>query len=150
MITHVAATGHGCAVNGITITNRHMVDPRDYDEFEPPHKIRFRYSFYDGVEGVGFSTRISNVSDVAIVELDKDPSSYGVLASGPPAIGEDIVWVEYDFRKRNNMYKPRLRKAEVVHVFMGIVILKDSVTNGASGGCAYNEAGEIIGIVTYQ
>ena len=141
-------SGHGCAVNGITITNRHMVDPRSAGDFSPPHKMSFRYEFPDGVRGVGYSDKISNISDVAIVVLDKNPTFYGVLAAGPPRIKEKIVWVEYDFRKRSNIYKARTRTAKVVTVRTGRVYLDRSVTPGASGGCSYNEAGEVIGLIT--
>ncbi len=147
-IIHYAGSGHGCAVNGITITNRHMVDPRSAGDFSPPNKVRFRYEFPDGVHGVGYSDKISNVSDLAIVVLDKKPTLYGVLAAGPPRIGEKIVWVEYDFRKRSNIYKARTRTAKVVMVRTGRVYLERGVTHGASGGCAYNEAGEVIGLIT--
>ena len=147
--TQRMGTGHGCAVNGLVLTNAHMVDPRDRDDFGQPHTVRFRYEFPSGQVGRGSSLFISSVADLAVVELDQvPPSGYAELAPKPKE-GDTIHWLEYDFRKRKNIFKDRWQEAKVTHIFTGDVLLDREVVRGASGGCAFNEEGQVIGIVTY-
>lgn len=146
---HYVGTGSGCAVNGMTITNRHMVDPRGSGNFSAPHKVRFRYEFLDGVtQGRGFSVRVSNYADLAVVKLDKEPPfGYGKLGAKPQP-GDEVFWVEYDWRKQEDIFAQRGRRATVLRTTMGMVILNDPVNLGASGGCAYNINGDIVGLMT--
>ncbi len=144
---HFRASGHGCAVNGVTITNRHMVDPRRPGDFSPPHKIRFRYEFPDGTVGIGYSKKLANAADIAIVVLDKEPASYAILGD-KPELGDHLTWVEYDFRKRANVFQPRVRRGKVVTIMSGHIYLDQDVVNGASGGCMYSEDGKVVGIIT--
>ncbi len=141
--------GHGCAVNSLTITAAHMIDPRIRGDFEAPKAMHFRYEFLSGLYGSGHSTSMSKVTDLAVVELDQDPPmGYAVLSPIPPEIGEKIRWVEFDFRKQKNVFKPRWRDAKVVNIRLGEILLDKEATAGASGGCAFNESGEVVGLVT--
>ncbi len=74
-IRSMGGGGHGCAVNGLVLTNRHMVDPRrNLDRFtEKLPKFFFRYEWPDKTAGVGHSLEVSEVADLAIVVLDQDP-----------------------------------------------------------------------------
>jgi S1-C subfamily serine protease len=153
-LIHYGATGHGCAVNGLTLTNRHMVDPRPAgEEHKPAYKTRFRYAFTNeptNTEGRGYSATISSVADLAIVKLDKEPPfGYARLAPTAPAIGASIFWIEYDFRTVENIYRVRGRKAKVVSNVAGILALDQQTNPGSSGGCAYNAAGEVVGLIAF-
>ncbi len=147
---HYAALGSGCAVNGMTLTNRHMVDPRAADDFDPLHKIRFRYEFLDGVtQGRGYTLRVSNHADLAEVKLDKDPPFGYARLGARPIPDMEVFWMEYDWRKQEAIYAQRPRKSTIIRTTMGIAILKDPPSNGASGGCAYNANGDVIGLMTF-
>ena len=143
------AYGHGCAVNGKLITNAHMVDPRDSYDYEAPSVVYFRYEFADGTSGIGKSAHISSVADLASITIDKNPP-YGYARLGPePKVGDRIFWVEYDFRKQKNVFKPRERDGKIIKIIAGHILLDEKVTRGASGGCAYNQAGGVVGLVTF-
>lgn len=141
--------GHGCAVAGETITNAHVVDPRDSKDFSSPHKIRFRYEFPNGDVGRGYSHKISAEADLATVILDNEPSD-GYASLGPkPQVGDKITWIEFDLRKRKNILKSRERKGKVVFVVAGHVLLDQDITQGASGGCAFDKNGHVVGLMTF-
>lgn len=146
-IVNYRGFGHGCAVNGKTITNRHMVEEDDTDV---PEYFRFRYAFPDGPEGRGKPGWVSLVADLAVVELSTPPATYGVLAPKEPAIGEVVMWVEFDFRTQDTVFQPRIRKGTITTIAAGHAILAEGITSGASGGCAYNAAGEVLGIMTFS
>jgi len=127
-----------------------MVDPRIPGDFGQPSKVRFRYQFIDGTVGRGYSDLISSVADLAVIKIDKPPPfGYAVLGE-KPEVGDKISWTEFDFRKRKNIYKPREREGEVTNILAGVVFLDEKVTLGASGGCAYNDKDEVVGLVTFR
>lgn len=141
--------GHGCAVNGLTITAAHMVDRREKHNFSAPPRMYFRYEFEGGQVGRGFSVQHSRNADLAIVSIDKDPP-YGYATLAPkPKIGDKVTWFEYDFRKNKNIMKKRSRKSKIIQIISGLVLLKDKASGGASGGCVFNENGHVIGLVTF-
>ena len=70
-------------------------------------------------------------------------------ATTAPAIGAKIYWIEYDFRKNRSAYRMRGRGSSIISNVAGYLILADPVTPGASGGCAYNEDGEVVGLITF-
>ena len=148
-VSKTTSFGHGCAVNGFTITNAHMVDPREVNDFSPPSKIRFRYQWQTGETGRGFSTLVSSQADLAVVALDSDPpNGYAPLAPRP-FVGDMIYWTEYDFSKRKHIMQERERKGKIMRIVAGYVYLEENITRGASGGCAWNERGEVIGLMTF-
>ena len=142
---------HGCAVNGKTMTARHVVDVRN-SILEPLPKARFRYDFFENANrsGVGEAAMVSPFSDLAVVKLDKEPP-FGYADLGPePKIGDRLRWVEYDFRRASKAYQPRGRSGKVVSVFAGLIVIEAEATKGASGGCAYNDANEVVGLISYK
>jgi S1-C subfamily serine protease len=148
LIPPLKGYGHGCAVEGITITNRHMVDFRK----DPTDELKatfFRYGFPNGRAGRGKAVSVSEVADLAVVLLDIPASQFGTLAKAAPEIGDVVRWVEYDFRKLDKVFHGRVREGKIVTNWAGHVVLDEDITRGASGGCAYNEAGEIVGLMTF-
>ena len=141
------SSGHGCAVNGVILTNRHMVELSS--EKGETKRAFFRYEFPGGQVGRGESVSVSNRIDLATLKLDKDPP-FGYARLGRKPVKDDLIkWVEYDFRKRKNAFKSRAREGKVVIAVAGEIIIDEPVTRGASGGCAYDERGEVVGLVTF-
>jgi len=150
-ISAFGGAAHGCAVNGMTLTNRHVVDKRN-SVLEPLALFKFRYDFFKNANrrGVGQSLLVSPFSDLATVKLDQAPP-FGFAKLGPePKVGDRIRWVEYDFRTDKNAYKPRGRSGKVISVFAGQIVLKTEAIEGASGGCAYNDENEVVGLMSYK
>jgi hypothetical protein len=136
---------HGCAVNGATVTNRHVVDPVGKIGSEPPVMF-FRYEVPGSHVGIGKGVAISPASDLAEVVLNRPPKDYAILAPAPK-IGDRLTWVEYDFRKTKDILKPRVRTARITHEVAGHLILDKAPTPGASGGCAYLDDRTVVGII---
>jgi hypothetical protein len=149
-IFHYRGFGHGCAVNGVTLTNRHIVDPRLPETFFIPiGPLSFRFGFANGPQGTGRSIMLSASADVAQVKLSSEPANYATLAVHGPAVGETIMWVEYDFRTQGEAFERRYRTTTINRIVAGHAILEDTPVGGASGGCAYNAAGEVLGLMTF-
>ena len=140
---------HGCAVNGKTMTARHVVDHRvAYGDLL--RVLKFRYDFFDGgVAGIGRSVTVRASTDLATVSLDKEPPFGYAKVGSKPERGDRIRWVEYDAREDKKAFRPRARSGEVVSTFAGTIILKLDATQGASGGCAYNDANEVVGLMAF-
>jgi hypothetical protein len=149
-IQKMGGGGHGCAVNGLIITNRHMVDPRrEWWEGDLP-KMFFRYEWPDETAGVGHSVTVSAIADLAIVKLDKEPpNGYAPLATERPQEGDLVYWWEYDLRKQGDAFQPRYKEGKITTITAGHAILAKDVVQGASGGCAFNEYGEAIGLMSF-
>jgi len=150
-ISAFGGAAHGCAVNGVTLTNRHVVDKRN-SILEPLALFKFRYDFFENANrsGVGQSLLVSPFSDLATVQLDQVPPFGYAKLGAEPKIGDRIRWVEFDFRKAENAYKPRGRSGKVIAIFAGQIVLKTEAIEGASGGCAYNDANEVVGLMSYK
>jgi len=136
--------GHGCAVDGLALTNNHVV----LDDVGEP--MGFRYSFTGGPSGHGFVDASATTADIAILELANPPGIYAVRAMEPPNVGDTITWVEYDWREPADAFKDRHRSAKVLRLVGGAIIMDEVPVSGASGGCAYNAAGEVVGLVTFS
>jgi len=135
---------HGCAVEGKAITNAHVI----LDKEGKP--LGFRYGFTDGPEGQGFVAASGTTADLAILDLATPPTRYAVRALDTPKIGDTLTWVEYDWREPGAAFADRHRSAKVLRLVAGAVILDEVPIDGASGGCAYNAAGEVVGLVTFS
>ncbi len=142
--------GHACNVNGYTLTSAHLVDPREAGTTDPLPSMSFRYEI-PGVRG-GRARSVAVVDngdiDVAVMQLSGPPPEYGELGPAPKE-GDRIRWVEYDWRKNEDYMAPRGREAKVSRIRAGTIILDAAVTPGGSGGCAYNDAGQIVGLITW-
>ncbi len=148
ILTNRWMSAHGCAVNGVTLTSAHVLDPREPGSEEVVPDIGFRYEFRGKHAGLAFTAGVSNTADLGRVQLHGSIPQYAIL--GPsPKIGDRIRWVEYDWRKRDKWFQPRGVEAKVTSIYAGIVILDREAAQGASGGCAYNDAGEAIGLMAY-
>ena len=147
IVTGDMSIGHGCAVNGLTITNHHMVDK--YNKDGDLETVFFRYEFPGGGTGWGKSVKVSKNADLAVVSLDAPPP-FGFAELGPkPEIGDKVYWVEYNFEDPDEAMRRVERRAEVSNVVAGYITADKEVVPGASGGCVYNEAGQVVGLVTF-
>ncbi len=145
------SSSHACAVDGVVITNAHVVDRRlPTNMGDPIVPATFRYQQVDGPEGIGELFAIIGSADIALVNLDQYPTYFAPRATEAPAEGDEVSWYEYDLRKNEDAYKRRRRTTRVVTDFAGTLVLKDKATTGASGGCLFNEVGEVVGLMTFQ
>jgi hypothetical protein len=142
---------HACYVEGALLTNAHVVDFRRSNEIgqKSPAQTCVRYSTPDGTEGRACSYWVSQSDDLALLVDHGLRGPSAVRAERAPEPGDDVWWVEYDFGRRDDAFKPRLRKSEVLRVVFGNLILKEEATSGASGGCVYDEKGAVVGLLSW-
>ena len=110
--------------------------------------MSFRYEFRGVHGGLAKSVAVVESSDIALIALGAPSPVYAEL--GPsPKVGDRIRWVEYDWRMRDRFMNPIGREAKVIGIWAGLLVLDGGVTEGASGGCAYNDAGQAVGLMTW-
>ncbi len=140
---------HGCSVNGYLLTSAHNVDPRAAeDQLTPLPPMFFRYEFRGLNGGIAAAVGVVQNADVGVLALTAPAPAVAMLGPSPD-IGDRIRWVEYDWRKQDKWMHPHGREAKVTSIWAGLVILDRGVTPGASGGCAFNDAGQAIGLMTF-
>lgn len=90
-----------------------------------------------------------NFVDLATLVLSIQPMYYFSVGE-KPSIGDEIFWVEHDFRTVKKAYHKRLRAATVVNTLAGHIITSEAPTRGASGSCVHNSNYEVIGIISFR
>jgi hypothetical protein len=133
--------GHACLTDEGDFTARHVV-VHDNKVFG------LRFSSADGsVSGWAAPTAISDFEDLTLLELSVTVPYRAPIAAGPPAVGDRVWWVEYDWSKRDRAFSRVIRSAKVSRIFAGFILFDELVHSGASGGCLVNDAGAVVGIV---
>ena len=140
------AVAHACPVAPhYAITAAHVIDPRWMDKEFP--LIPYRFSNDDGVEGIAKPAGVFKEADVGLLILGPSPVEFYRLAEHAPKLKDKIFWIEYNDKKVNDAFRTEVREAEVVRVVAGHIYTDDAPVPGASGGCAFNEANEVVGII---
>jgi hypothetical protein len=88
-------------------------------------------------------------SDLGWLELGKGAVKYPyTVASTRPNIKDKIYWIEYNFKRKKDAFRTERREAKVLRIIAGHIYVDEAPVSGASGGCAFNEAGEVVGIIS--
>lgn len=145
--TSTASSGTGFVIrsDGYILTNHHVINGAD----------EFTVTFSDGssypAEVVGYE---SDVSDIAVLKIDKTglrPVTFG--KSSEMTVGEDITVIgnplgELTFSLTRGVVSALDRKINTDGNPITMFQIDAAVNSGNSGGPVYNDAGQVIGIVT--
>jgi hypothetical protein len=71
-------------------------------------------------------------------------------AATVPVVGDEVYWVEYARNKKKDFFESDVKKGKVLLILSGHIVIDGKPEPGASGGCLFNSAGEVVGIVTWQ
>lgn len=133
--------GRGCPVSGFIMTARHVVQKPRFDGY---YDAWWSDSF--GNDGSAALHSTSNAVDAAAL-LPDGPMYPVQVTIGKPTVGEEVYWFDYDYK--DTRMTTRLRRAKLLRRVGGHLILSESATSGASGGCIFNRKGEAIGIMVW-
>jgi len=138
------AMGHACAVNGKILTAAHVAAPR-MNGVETPQW----YTWSDGVRGGWMKFKVASPArDLAMMESDMgDTPRYNELALSAIA-GEKVYWYQYNYANKRVLQVSK-REAIIERTIAGHIVMSNPPARGASGGCLFNEANEVVGIITW-
>ena len=131
--------GHGCPVDGVVFTARHVMWNKEEHRFEGATWSS------RGRDGVAFVVGVSSVQDIVVLSIEDGVVTY--LPRGWAAVGDLVFWFEYDFRTRANGLRARRMFAKVLRIVARQYVLDGIPTGGGSGGCLINERGEAVGLI---
>lgn len=139
--------GHACPVyDGYALTAAHVIDVRWEDRNFP--LIPYRFSNEKGDYGLAQPLTVFAHADIGWLKLLPGPVGSYEMSERTPKEDDKVFWVEYETGKKNEAFKAKRRDAKIINVVAGHLFLDQAPISGASGGCLFNEYGEVIGIVT--
>lgn len=130
------------------LTSAHVLDPRPFDKDVPLYP--YRYSTADEAEsGLLKPAGISVASDLGIVAPMRPFARHYTVAPGPPAPGDRVTFYGYDFRSGSKAFASRRYDARVRRIVAGNLVLDKAPDFGTSGSCVFNEAGEVLAVISW-
>lgn len=142
------AFAHACPIAAdLALTNGHVVDGISLIGERPIHPLMWESRGVLGVLGGEGLTERNPFRDLAFVRPSEGefPKFY-VVAKEPPAVGERVWFLGYDFRKRKAVLAPRVFDAEVVRVRVGHIAFYRAGVKGSSGSCVLNARDEVVAV----
>lgn len=140
-------SAHGCAVRpDLALTAAHVVDP---EPLRPEAPLQNQSWGQGDVLGVAQAQPPFSTRDLAVVRPIGIPFPHvSRQATAPPAPGDRVTWIEYRWTGRDAMAEKRV-EARVLRVVAGHLVVDHEPVPGASGGCGWNDEGEVVGIVVW-
>ena len=136
-----------CPVEGIVYTAAHVVQYESDDGKPGTWVAGHAFSTEEGNEGTVVPAYINAIRDIAVLYVKSGAVNYYKLGSTPKN-NDRVYWREYDFD--DIVLDKMLAESQVVHLLAGHIIMADAPRQGASGGCLFNEEGEVIGITVWS
>lgn len=140
---------HACAISPtLALTNVHVVDAHpDEREYTP---VPLMWGLPSGEVGVVVPALDNDrFRDLARVTPHRGTfPRYYSIAADPPAAGDRVWFIGYDFRNRRDALAERRFEAKVLRTVAGTLVLHPAGTHGSSGSCVLDAAGRVVG-VTY-
>ena len=136
---------HACPVDGVIYTAAHVVEEvlDSGAEYVIPG---YSFSTREGNRGIVIPASINTVRDLAILYLQRGAVNY--YKAGPAPVNDaKVYWREYSWGEE--VLSKSLVESTVAYTIAGHFVLTDEPEGGASGGCLFNEDGEVIGVVTW-
>lgn len=139
---------HACPVAGYLVTAHHVA----YRSIETQSGVlEFPQSYLaeDGRGRLGGTKPVAGneILDLALMTLPYDIEFY--KKGDLPARGSRVWWIEYNFREKIRAYNWLVREAKVINTRADHIVLSQPATPGASGTCVFNDANEVVGIISY-
>lgn len=143
--------GSACAVETQVLTAKHVINPfLGKSSSDSRYTSGLSWSTPGGLRGYLDPIWAQWYRDVAGLEL--------VLSNDIPMFwkradkvkrGETVRWVEYTWEPGPNLLMPLEREGEIRRTVAGYIVFSGNPNNGSSGGCLWNEANEVVGIVVW-
>lgn len=138
---------HACAISPtLALTNVHVVDSHpDEREYVP---LPLMWGLPSGEVGVVVPALDNDrFRDLARVMPHRGtfPRHYEIAAT-PPAVGDRVWFIGYDFRNRRDALAERVFEAKVLRNVAGTLVFYPPGTHGSSGSCVLDAVGRVVGV----
>jgi trypsin-like peptidase len=143
------ALAHVCPIGpDVAVTAAHVVDPSPLNPQVSVYPLRG--SNFEG-SWILSPWRVYQHEDIALVSpiVGGTFPNYYHLASAPPSIGEKLYWLGFDWREKGKAFARRVFSGEVLRLVASLIILDTKTDPGSSGSCILNQAGEVVGVISF-
>ena len=137
---------HACPVDGLIVTAAHVAVHRDMFGNETTNS----YLWEQG-EKNGFLAGYAPLASRDLAQLLSDGESLPLMASradSGPSSGESVYWQQ--FNMSSSPMRQEIQRGRVTDLGPGHFAFEPEPEDGASGGCVFNEAGGVLGIVVWS
>jgi hypothetical protein len=139
--------GHACPLDeNYALTAAHVIDIRPFDKGQPLYP--FRYETLSGDIGIAVGGLAYASADIGWMKLSSPVSIVYPMAKSAPKREDKVFWLEYEMDDKKKAFESKRKEAKVLRSFSGQVVFDEAPEGGASGGCLFNESGEVVGIVS--
>jgi len=137
--------GHACPVDDHIMTAAHVAVKmgRDYGQY--PMSYVYQQGPLTGLLGPSLDHPPSMYADLAWLDVTLGDTPIYNRRAQDVSIGDKIYWFEYD----KSLHKEKV-SSKVVQIIAGHIATKRPFASGASGGCIFNEANEVVGIPVWR
>jgi len=138
---------HACPVEGRIITAAHVAThiTSGYQQY-PVNYVYQQGALKGFLAPIGPPLSSRDISQM-VVDIGDQPI-YNPMAEKVEA-GAGVYWFEYEYSSMEDMLRQVRRNAVVNRLVAGHVVFNAEPTAGSSGGCLFNEADEVVGIISF-
>ncbi|HLC23986.1 MAG TPA: serine protease [Dehalococcoidia bacterium] len=137
---------HSCPVDGLVLTAAHVAVHRDMFGNETPNSYLWEQGPINGL-----LTGYVPLASRDLAQLLPDSESLPPMASradSGPSQGESVYWQQ--FNMVSDPMRQEIQRGRVTDIGPGHFAFEPEPKDGASGGCIFNETGEVLGIVVWS
>jgi hypothetical protein len=111
--------------------------------------VSYQWSDDSGHSGTAIPFALNTYRDLASLCADgPDFPVVGTVAAQPPAVGERVRIVGYDWRNRAAAYATRVWEVKVTRIVARHIVMLEGSDFGSSGSCVLDASGKIVGIMS--
>lgn len=135
------AFAHACPLQGgLLVTNAHVVAGVTWLRWSDAHGEGLARRIYPG-------TSVLADADLALLQVvSGQVGREFAVTPAPPRPGDRVFVRGFHSENRRTVLGGRTVTTKVTRIEAGHVIFEDDALGGSSGGCVFNERGEVVGI----
>ena len=141
---------HACPVNDHIVTAAHVatIIPRgSMSQYSASYV--YQQGERTGLITMDTSHAPSRFVDIAWMRLEQGDSPVFNKRAAGLQVDDAVHWYEYEYGAGQAMLRLVRRDSIVTQMIAGHLVTEESPEHGASGGCIFNESGEVVGIVSF-